>query len=412
MRSVCPDVTFTVHCVNMKVAIVTESFIPSANGVTTSVLRVLDHLKNRGHEAIIVCPGPAPESYRGFPVRTCTAVTVLGFRAGLPNPDLSRILTEFKPDVIHAASPFVLGAQALGIARRMHIPSVAVFQTDVAGFARQNGYALTANAAWRWLRVVHNSADLTLAPSGETLRDLAAWGIYRTALWGRGVDSVGFHPHNRTAPLGAERRREWALNDRVVVGYVGRLAPEKRVEQMAHLADDPALRIVIVGEGPSRNALGAVTAGSDAVFTGRLDGKQLGAAYSALDVFVHTGQHETFGQTLQEAMASGVPVVAPAAGGPLDIVDHGVTGYLYDPASPEQLREYVTALANDAALRARMGEAGRRKILPRSWESLGDQLLQYYRVAISTHDQTIAAPLHIKGSLPIKLPHSGQRLFG
>lgn len=375
----------------MRVLIVTESFLPSANGVTTSVLRVLDHLAARGHDALVVCPGPAPSSYAGFPVVTVPAMTWLGFRTGLPSPALVRAIDDFSPDVLHAASPFGLGAQALIVARRRGMPTVAVFQTDVAGFARKHGLSATAPTIWRWLRHVHSYADVTLAPSSASLADLAENGVERCAWWGRGVDTVAYHPRHRRTAEGAGVRSAFlrgAAPGTVLVGYVGRLAPEKRVERLARLArlarmeTVPGVRLVVVGDGPSRAGLESLL-GPGAVFTGRLDGVELARAYAGLDVFVHTGTHETFGQTLQEAMASRVPVVAPASGGPLDVVAAGETGFLYAPEDDRAMERAVRALVADAGLRARMGEAGRRRVLPRSWESLGDALVGRYESVVA-----------------------------
>ncbi|WP_342771419.1 glycosyltransferase [Georgenia muralis] len=164
---------------------------------------------------------------------------------------------------------------------------------------------------------------------------------------------------------------------------MGRLAPEKRTERLRGVAAPDGVRLVVVGDGPSRPALERQLRGTATTFLGRLDGDELADAYAALDVFVHTGTHETFDQTLQEAMASGVPVVAPAAGGPLDVVAEGETGYLYAPEDDAALARAVRVLAADPAMRARMGEAGRRRVLPRSWEALGDALLGHYRAVVA-----------------------------
>ncbi|NCD19840.1 MAG: glycosyltransferase family 1 protein [Actinobacteria bacterium] len=377
----------------MRVLLVTESFLPAANGVTTSVLRVLDHLAARGHDALVVCPGPAPSSYAGFPVVAVPAMTWHGFRTGLPSPALIRAIDDFSPDVVHAASPFGLAAQGLFAARRRGVPTVAVFQTDVAGFARKHGLSGAAPTIWRWLRHVHSTADLTLAPSSATLADLAANGVERCTWWGRGVDAVTYHPRHRRTPEGAafrDRLLAGAAPGTVLVGYVGRLAPEKQVERLARLRSLRDVRLVVVGDGPSRSGLEA-RLGPDAVFTGRLDGLNLARAYAALDVFVHTGVNETFGQTLQEAMASGLPVVAPASGGPLDVVVDGVTGILHPAGSDRAMVRAVRGLVADPALRARMGEAGRRRVLPRSWEALGDALVGHYEAVIAARAVGVVA---------------------
>jgi phosphatidylinositol alpha 1,6-mannosyltransferase len=124
-------------------------------------------------------------------------------------------------------------------------------------------------------------------------------------------------------------------------------------------------------------------AGMPVTWLGALTGGDLAAAYASFDVFLHTGTEETFGQTIQEAHASGLPVVAPRAGGPIDLVRHGENGYLFEPGDDAQLSAYVEALHLDGALRSRMGEAGRRNVLGRSWQSVCDELVGYYDAAIA-----------------------------
>ena len=366
----------------LRVAVVTESFLPSLNGVTTSVCRVLEHLRRRGEQAIVVCPGPAPGEYAGHRVITVPALSYRQFPVGLPTLTVQRTLEAFAPDVVHVASPFVLGAAGLSAARRLGLPSVAIYQTDVAGFARRNGAGPAAAAVWRWLRRVHAAADLTLAPSGAALADLRAHGIDRTALWGRGVDVELFDPCRRSTPAVTALRTLLAPGGELIAGYVGRLAPEKRVERLAVIADLPGVRTVVVGDGPSRASVQRAL--PRAVLLGRLQGEALADAYATFDVFVHTGTEETFGQTLQEAMATGLPVVAPASGGPLDLVAHGERGLLYSPHDDDALRAAVARLAADPALRSVMGAAGRAFVEPRSWASLGDGLIRHYRSAISS----------------------------
>ena len=365
----------------LRVALVTESFLPNLNGVTTSVCRILEQLRRRGDEAVVVCPAPAPSEYAGYRVVTVPAVNYRQFPVGLPTSTVQRTLERFAPDVVHAASPFVLGAAGLAAARRLGLPTVAVYQTDVAGYARRHHVALAARTAWRWLRRVHAAADLTLAPSSSALADLHAHGVTRTALWGRGVDAALFRPDRRPTPQVGALRARLAPNGEVLVGYVGRLAPEKQVERLAVLAGLPGTRTVVVGDGPSRASVARAL--PRAVLLGRLEGDELADAYAALDLFVHTGTEETFGQTLQEAMATGLPVVAPAVGGPLDLVRPGVQGLLYAPDDDQSLRAAVERLAADPAWRARLGRAGRDGVLPRSWAALGDALIDHYRAVIA-----------------------------
>ncbi len=354
---------------------VTESFLPRVNGVTNSVCRVLEHLERRGHEALIIAPGPGPESYAGFPVTVVPGVGLPGYNSfvlGLPTKAVERRLREFEPDVVHLASPVALGAAGARAARKMGVPSVAVFQTDLAGFARRYGFRGTDKTIWTWLRHVHRQAARTLVPSSATYKQLDERGFPGLAMWRRGVDAERFQPSRRSESL----RRELAPNGEVLVGFVGRLASEKRVELLACLADVPNVKLVIVGEGPAEKKLRTML--PDAAFLGFLDGQRLAEAYASLDVFVHTGPDETFCQAVQEAMASGLPVVAPAAGGPVDLVTPEETGLLFEPNDTEALRACVVRLAQDAELRATWGAASRISVEHRSWTAVGDELLRHY----------------------------------
>jgi phosphatidylinositol alpha 1,6-mannosyltransferase len=363
----------------MRVAVVTESFLPTLNGVTTSVRQVLHHLRDAGHEAMVIVPAArAPREYAGFPVHQVPAIAYRRFPVALPSPLVQRLIADFAPDVLHAASPFLLGAQAIAAANRMGVPAVAIYQTDVAGYARRNRLGAAEGLAWRLLRRAHDGADLTLAPSSASMADLEAAGVERLARWGRGVDLAAYHPAHRRRPEADRLRRRIAPHGETIVGYVGRVAPEKQLERLAALRDLPGIRIAIVGDGPSMPSVRRALAGMPVAYLGPQTGEALGTAYAAFDVFAHTGTEETFGQTIQEAHAAGLPVIAPAVGGPLDLVEHGVDGYLVDPGDAGALRGAVAGLAADAGLRARMGEAGRRAVLGRSWASVCDELVGHY----------------------------------
>jgi len=365
--------------------VVSESFLPTTNGVTTSVRKVLEHLATEGHEAIVIVPAAgAPREFAGFRVHEVAAFAYRQFPVGLPSPQVQKLIADFRPDVIHAASPFLLGAQAIAAGARLGIPAVAIFQTDVAGYARRNRLGAATKFAWRIVRWIHEGAELTLVPSSASMHDLQQAGIERLARWGRGVDLTLYHPRKR-AEAGAQLLRDQlAPRGETIVGYVGRLAPEKQVERLRALKGLAGIRIAIVGDGPSHAAVARELRGMPVSFLGSLTGEALAAAYASFDVFVHTGTEETFGQTIQEAHATGIPVVAPRSGGPIDLVDHGTTGYLYDPADDAQLRAFVEALVIDESLRSRMGEAGRRGVLGKTWAGVCSQLVDHYRAAIAS----------------------------
>ena len=372
-----------------RVAIVSESFLPTLNGVTTSVVKLMEHLADRGDEAILIVPAAgSPRSYAGFRVHEVPALAYRQFPVGLPNSQISGLLARFRPDVVHVASPFLLGAQSIAAANRLGVPSVAIYQTDVSGYARRNRLAVASNFAWRIVRWIHEGADLTLAPSSTAIAALEDAGVPRLERWGRGVDTDRYHPGHRYTARAQELRAELAPNGEVILGYVGRIAPEKSIERLAELAGIPGIRIVIVGGGPALPSVTRALEGMPVTYLGELRGEELSAAYASFDVFVHTGTEETFGQTLQEAHASGLAVVAPRAGGPIDLIDDGTDGLLYDPAVDGALAAAVQPLVADGALRARMGEAGRRKVIGRTWHRVCDELLGRYDEVIAARRTT------------------------
>lgn len=368
----------------MRVAIVAESFLPEVNGVSNSVIRVLEHLRRTGHEALVIAPDtppgepPAERIHDGIrvhrvPSRMFPKVTTLPL--GVPTPRLVSVLRGFDPHVVHLASPALLGYGGLRAARWLGVPTVAVYQTDVPGFAASYGIPMTARAAWAWFRHLHGLADRTLAPSTVTMEALVAHRFPRVHRWARGVDVLRFAPSARDEAL----RRRWSPSGKPIVGFVGRLAPEKHVERLAGLTAGGAVQLVIVGDGVDRDKL--QSAMPTAVFTGALYGAELAAAYASMDVFVHPGEHETFCQVVQEALASGLPVIAPDAGGPRDLVTPWRTGLLlgvdeFEARLPE-------AVAHLIAERARYAPASRRSVVGRSWPVICDELLGHYEAVLS-----------------------------
>src|SRR5215831_759388 len=342
----------------VKIGIVTESFLPSINGVTNSVLRILEHFRDHGHDVLVVAPGDGPSECAGASVLRVPAVPLPVYRSfpiALPTHEVERALRDFDPDVVHLASPTVLGAMGAVAARRLDIPTVAVFQSDLPAFVRRYHLGVMAPVAWGWLRWIHRHAALTLAPSSVVAWELEQRGFAPVARWGRGVDLDRFHPRHRSELM----RRHIAPRAEVVVGYVGRLAAEKQVARLVRLADLPGTRLVIVGDGPLRGRLERRL--TRARFLGFRTGGDLSATVASLDVFVHPGEAETFCQAVQEAMASGVPVVAPAAGGPLDLVQPGQTGILVPP---------------------RDGGAIAAAVAGRTWDVIGDELIGHYRSVV------------------------------
>jgi len=377
----------------VRIALVAESFLPQMNGVTHSILRVLEYLEGRGDEVLVIAPSTqdtgVPAEIYGAQVHRLPSVPLAGYtnvRVALGGvARVKRILAGYAPDVVHLASPFVLGWRAAQAAHQLGIPAVAIYQTEVPGYAARYGVPFLENWTWNRVDQIHLLAARTLVPSTFALNQFLGRGIPRVHMWRRGVDTARFTPDKRDDAW----RASVAPGGERIIGYVGRLAVEKQVEDLAVLADLPGTRLVIVGGGPQREALEAALPG--AVFTGFLAGGALARAVASFDLFVHPGEFETFCQTIQEAMASGVPVVATGRGGPLDLVENSRTGWLYPPGDLAALRARVADLTGDDAKRRAFAAAAHASVQGRTWDALGAELVRHYEAVLTGPARTGAA---------------------
>lgn len=375
---------------SIRVAVVSESFLPSINGVTNSVVRVLETFKQNEIEAMVIAPTAPTQKHLGFNVVKSASVPVFQFPVAVPGPFLQAQLEDFAPDVIHVASPFMLGGQAIAAAERMGVPSVAIYQTDISGYMQRYNLKFARPMVDKLIAAIHQPATLNLAPTPETASYLERLGVGGVRVWGRGVDLDLFHP-NRHAEAEAQTLRAQVQglahakkgHEPVVIGFVGRLAPEKQVQRLAELFKIENTAFLVVGDGPERPRLEAEFAGHPVTFAGRLSGLELANAYAAIDIFVHFGTEETFGQTIQEAQAAGLAVVAPASGGPKFLIEDGVSGKLAEPFAKHGFTKIVRELVEDADLRSKLGEGARRSVIKKSWHANNAKLLEFYNEAIA-----------------------------
>ena len=377
--------------VPMRVAIVTESFLPQVNGVTNSVLRVVEYLTSLGHQALVIAPESdgGPKEYCGASIKRVPAlpfqsILPIGLPVAVPSRRIENLLDGFSPDVVHLASPFALGAYSARIAKRLEVPTLSVYQTDIAGFASHYGLNLAHGSLKKIVGKIHSNTDKTLAPSTSACRDLLAVGVPNVHLWRRGVNTTLFHPMQRDLAL----RESWDAQNKLIVGYVGRLANEKRITDLKVLDRDPKVRLVIVGDGPAREKLQREL--PDAIFTGFKSGNDLAAAYASFDLFIHPGPNETFCQAVQEALSSGTPCIVPITGGPADLVTEKATGYIVQTENPDALKSAVLHF-RDRDDRTEMQLMARNSVVERTWEKVNGQLLDHYM-------SIIKSPIHVAES--------------
>lgn len=360
----------------MHIALVTETYPPQINGVALTVQNLALGLREMGTRVDVVRPaldGEAPgdngsDESGGSELRLPGAALPYypGLRFGWPaGRSLRRRWASSRPDAIYIATEGPLGWSALNAARLMGIPVASGFHTRFDQCLQRYGLNLLAPAAFGWLRWFHNQSDVTLVPTRELARELLARGFHSVEQLSRGVDAGAFNPACRSAALRARWRAEGG--DAPVLIHVGRVAPEKNLDlairaYRAIKAQQPAARMLMVGDGPLRATLEA--ANPDILFTGMLRGRELAEHFASADIFLFPSLSETFGNVTLEAMASGIATVAYNYGAAREVLRDGEHGRAVACGDEAGFIAAALQLAADPELRRRMGQAARAAIVP------------------------------------------------
>jgi phosphatidylinositol alpha 1,6-mannosyltransferase len=378
--------------VSMRVALFAESFLPKVDGVTNTLCYLLDHLAQRGCQSLLFCPAGAPGRYARTQIVGLSSFAFPWYPELKLVPPLVRVREEleaFCPDIVHLVNPALLGLAGLREARTLDLPVVASYHTDIPGYAGRYGWGVLVEPLWSYFRWLHNQADLNYCPSSYTAIELEEHGFERLKVWPHGVDTNRFAPSWRSdAGAGPDTRERLTEGhpEAPLLLYVGRLAREKRAHWLKPLIDAlPGARLAIVGDGPAREELSKLMAGTPTVFTGYLRGAELSRAYASADLFVFPSANETFGNVMLEAMASALPVIAPRSGGPVDHVRDGYNGYLFDAESCPAFIAAVRRVLDDPAHRQEMGAQALAYARSQSWEAILDDLLCDFQELIDAH---------------------------
>lgn len=383
----------------MRIAIVTEVFLPKIDGIVTRLTRTLEQLAELGHEVEIFAPGKPPASYAGFKVH---AIPSLSFPVypelhyGLPTWSFFKEIRAFDPDVIHAVNPVWTAALGVFAAQRDAVPLVASFHTNVPEYVEALGIGWTRPMAEGAIKYLHNRAAVNLCTSGPMVDKARAMGLRNVQLWPKAVDTITYHPTKADPAM--RERLTGGHPEAPLVTYVGRVSKEKDLARLKNVmqlvrADVPEARLAIVGAGPFLEELKAHF-GDEAVFTGYLSGDDLAAAFASGDVFVFPSATETLGLVALESFASGVPVIGTNAGGIPFVIEEGVTGHLIGTAerdgadgTDEDWARAITGLINDPVRRADMGRAARVEAEKYSWRESTLALL-------ATYEEAVRSPLY------------------
>jgi glycosyltransferase involved in cell wall biosynthesis len=376
----------------MRVALFTDTFLPDVNGVSKTLARWVKYLENHNVEVQVFAPSPQAggANVQQDSVHRMYSVPFLLYselRLGIPNPiEVNKKLKEFKPTIIHCATPFNVGLYGHHHAMKHNIPFVASYHTHFDQYLEHYNIQFIAQTLWKYMLWFHQDCKKIYVPSPSTGDHLVLNGFEKDKIevWGRGVDISVFNPD-------VDRKHVLAThnisNDKIVVLYVGRLAPEKNVDIFLEVYKrfskkyPGKYQFVLAGDGPLNEELhGAFPAheNPDLSFLGFIQGKALSEVYAAADVMLFPSATETFGNVVLEAMASGTPVIGAAAGGVKDNIQHEQTGLLCEAGDANGFESALLRLVEHEAFRQQLAHSGRAYVEQQSWDRIFGDLLKSY----------------------------------
>jgi glycosyltransferase involved in cell wall biosynthesis len=382
----------------VRIALFSEVYWPMVSGVGVTLLRLTRALEERGHQVRVytanyALPGGQPDRPEVHRSPSIPLFLYPDVQWAFPRlREVTEDLARFRPDVVHLATEFALGLAGLKAARQLKVPIVASAHTDYDKYAARYGVEWALRLGWHYLRWFYGQAYRVLCPSRIYQEHLHKRGVTHTGIWSRGVDPREFHPRFRSE---AYRTSLGLKPGELLVTYIGRIAREKNLKQLLtawkSLATDrgPA-QLALVGRGPLEEEIRRRQIPGVHVL-GLLHDQALAEAYASADVFVFPSATETFGNSLLEAMGSGLPCLAAGAAGVLEFARHDRNAWLVQPNSATALAHGLRRLMEDPALRRKLAEGSLTTAAERQWEEVYDRLLDDYQAAIDNRRMIRAA---------------------
>jgi phosphatidylinositol alpha 1,6-mannosyltransferase len=382
----------------MRIALFSEVYWPMVSGVGVTLLRLTEALQARGHQVRVYSATYAlPEGTPDRPEvhRSPSVPFFLYPDVQWAFPRLREVVDDlqaFRPDVVHLATEFSLGIAGLKAARQLGLPIIASAHTDYDQYAARYGVTWALRAGWHYLRWFYGQAHRVLCPSRIYQESVQRHGVLHTGLWSRGVDPAVFSPACRSD---AYRAAFGLGHDDLLVTYIGRIAREKNLGLLLEAWETLApirggAKLVLVGRGPLEEEIRRREIPGVFV-SGLLQGPALSTAYASADVFAFPSATETFGNSLLEAMGSGLPSLVAAAGGVLEFATHGGNAWLVEPDSAAAVTDGLHRLMTDTSLRRRLGAGALATAQARDWDRVYDRLLSDYQAAIQAKGDARAA---------------------
>ena len=379
----------------LRVALFTGNFNYTRDGATQALGRLVTHLRETERADVRIFAPTAPDAPAVEGLAAIPSITLPGraeYRLGLGlTPALRRDIDLFAPDVVHLATPDLVGFQAQRLARRQNRPMIASLHTRFEKYLAYYGLGFLEPVMEQQLLDFYGRCDQVLAPTLATAQWLRRAGCAaKVRIWSRGVDRTLFHPSRRDR---AWRKAQGFVDTDMVALFFGRLVMEKGLAVFADAlerlqASRPDVRALIVGDGPARTWMAQRLPG--AVFTGFQSGPALARAVASADVLLNPSATEAFGNVNLEAMASGLPVVCADVASSRFLVRHEESGLLCPDADVAAYARALIRLYDRPAWRARLGSAARNVSRAFSWDAALSSVVDSYREAIAAHRRPAA----------------------
>jgi glycosyltransferase involved in cell wall biosynthesis len=382
----------------MRIALFSGNYNYIREGANQALNRLVRYAEDRGHRVRVYSPvtdAPAFEPEGELvPVPSVALPIRTEFRLALRLPRAIREdARRFAPDLIHVATPDILGTRAQSFAKQLGVPIVASLHTRFETYFDYYGLAWARPLAEAHLRRFYRRSDHVLAPTpGIVVEMKGIRGDEQVSLWSRGVDRMLFSPDRRDS---AWRRMHGWRDDDVVVLFFGRLVLEKGVREFISIvkclkARGVPVKALVVGAGPAEQLFAALP---DAVLTGHLDGPELARTVASADVLIHPSRTEAFGNVVLEAMASGLAIVCAATDSAESLLNDGQSGILSEGDS-DALAVEVQRLATDPQKRRTLGNQARSASRAFSWDAASASALKAYERTAAVQTRSNARPAH------------------
>ena len=378
----------------LRVAVVTETYPPEVNGVAMTTGRLVDGLLRLDHRIQLIRPrqhaGDAPLNVEGFEEVLSRGLPIPRYKhlkLGLPaRSALIKLWSLRRPDVVQVVTEGPLGWSALAAARKLRLPVVTEFHTNFHAYSRYYGVGWLKQSVAGYLRRFHNKGDRCLVPTEELAEELRQAGVRAVEVVARGVDTTLFSPARRSESL----RGRWGLSPQtLLLAVVGRIAPEKNLELAVSAMGAVAAagidcRLLLVGDGPAREALAA--AHPEVIFAGMRSGDDLACHYASADLFLFPSLTETFGNVTTEALASGLPVIGFDYAAAALRVRSGINGWLACKGDEQAFIAATLKVAGDPSLRREMASSARASVLDADWERIARRLVAVMEEVLQRHE--------------------------